>query len=122
MAERWRKPVIPLELEQHSSQGIWLPDGRVHGDVVMTLESSDVDRVRAGFVCMKCLEPFEQAWPLRCPVCGAPVREKQADYFAREYGGIERLGPTTSLEEERGRIEEYRRKEEEQRSEHIRRR
>jgi len=113
MAERWRRPVVPLEIEEHPSQGLWLPDGRVQNDVTMVLRADDVDRMRAGFVCAKCFEPFEQAWPVHCPTCGAPIRTEQAAYFAREYGGDQRLGPSTSLEEEVGRMEEYRRKEEE---------
>lgn len=100
MAERWRKPVVPLDISEQADQGIWLPDGRVQGGVTLTLNPEDVDRMRAGFVCAKCLEPFEEAWPERCHSCGAPIRSEQAAYFAREYGGSERLGPSRTLEEE----------------------
>jgi hypothetical protein len=41
--------------------------------------------MRLGYVCMKCLEPFEIAWPERCHVCGAPIRTKQAEFFALEH-------------------------------------
>jgi len=46
-----------------------------------------VERMRLGYMCCKCLEPFETPWPERCPVCGAPIRSEQAEYFAREFAG-----------------------------------
>lgn len=112
MAERWRKPVVPLAIEP-ADQGVWLPDGRKLASVQLTLSPLDIDRMRTGFVCAKCLEPFPEAWPERCHVCGAPIRTKQAEYFAREFAGEVDLGPKTSLEEEIAGLEERRRKEEE---------
>jgi hypothetical protein len=100
LAERWRKPAEVLSIEPASDQGLWLPDGRVQGEVELTLSRETVERMRAGYMCAKCLEPFEQAWPERCHVCGAPIRTDQAQYFAREYAGMEQLGPRTSLDEE----------------------
>jgi hypothetical protein len=70
------------------------------------LKPDDVERARLGYLCLKCLEPFEQAWPERCPVCGAPIRREQAAYFAREFGGVLQLGPSTTLEEELARLKE----------------
>lgn len=114
MAERWLKPVVPLAIEHHPTQVLLLPDGRQWGDVVLILEEEDKERMRLGRVCAKCLEPFEQAWPERCPVCGAPIRTKQAEYFAQE--AVEKpvyLGPSTTLADEREGLDERRRKEEE---------
>jgi hypothetical protein len=110
--ERWRKPVVPIAIEP-AEQGIWLPDGRVHGEVQLTLSQDDVNRMRAGWVCAKCLEPFESAWPIRCPVCGAPVRNEQSAYFAREFGGEVGLGPSFTIADELEALDEHRRKEEE---------
>ena len=106
MAERWRKPVVPIEIDPGHSEVIYLPDGRTHGAAKLVLHVDDVDRMRAGFVCMKCLEPFERSWPERCHVCGFYVRREQAAYFAREYGGIERVYRGFDLEEERERVHE----------------
>ena len=113
MAERWRQPVVPLEINPAQDQGLWLPDGRVHGEVQLTLSQEDVERMRAGYVCAKCLEPFERPWPIRCSVCGVAVRRDQAAYFAREFGGVNELGPSTSIADELEALDEYRRKEEE---------
>ena len=106
MAERWAKPVVPLVIEQHESEGVLMPDGRVFRQPVFVLKPEDVDRLRAGYVCIKCFQTFEQAWPELCPVCGCHVRRDQAAYFAREYGGDQRLGPSTSLADERERLRE----------------
>jgi rubrerythrin len=98
LPERWRKPAEILDVRQAEDQGIWLPDGRVQGAVELTLGEETVDRLRAGYLCAKCFEPFEQAWPERCPVCGAPIRTEQAEYFAKEFAGEVDLGGSISTE------------------------
>ena len=50
--------------------------------------------------CIQCLEPFEEAWPERCPACKFAVRDKQAQRFGQEYVGNIRVGPSTSIEDE----------------------
>ena len=92
MPERWRKPAEVIDIQELPDQGFWLPDGRVQGAVQLTLSEDTIERMRLGYMCVKCMEPFEQAWPERCPVCGAPVRDKQAEYFAREFAGEEEIG------------------------------
>ena len=113
LVERWRKPVIPLEVNQHESEGVWLPDGRRMRSPVLTLRPEDVDRIRSGFVCAKCLEPFERPWPECCHVCGVAVRRDQAAFFAREYDPARVDLTATDWESEREGLEERRRKEEE---------
>ena len=110
MAERWRRPVVPLDISDQPDQGIWLPDGRTLGGVTFALAPTDIDRMRAGYVCAKCFEPFERAWPERCSFCGVAVRTEQAAYFAREYGGEERLYAGVDMDEELGMLEERARK------------
>ena len=112
MAERWRRPVVPLAVDQ-VHQALWLPDGRVQGEAQLTLRPEDIERIRAGYVCVKCLEPHETAWPVRCQVCGAPMRCEQAAYFAREFGGEVEMETRPSWDEELGGLEERRRKEDE---------
>ena len=98
MSERWRQPAIPLGIET-TDQMVTLSDGRTLALSAPALRPEDIERARAGYLCLKCLEPFEHAWPERCHVCGAPIRREQAAYLAREYGEI-RLGPSTSIEDE----------------------
>lgn len=121
MAERWRKPVVPLDVDNSPDQGIWLPDGRVQGEALLTLKPEDIERMRAGYICAKCLEVFEHAWPERCHVCGAPIRTEQASYFAREFAPkLVQLGPKTSMADELAGLDERRRKEEERQAKEAR--
>lgn len=103
--DRWRQPIVPLLIEP-VDQVLLLPDGRRHAEVQLALSEYDIERMRSGYACAKCLAVFERPWPERCPDCGAPIRAKQADYFAREYGGVERFGPSTTLDDERQRLKE----------------
>lgn len=107
MRERWRRPPEVLDIGTHPLELVQLPDGRVMRQVELVLAAETIERMRLGQLCGKCLEPFEHAWPERCPVCGAPVREKQAEFFAREYGGLVPIGPSVSLETERLRLREF---------------
>jgi DNA-directed RNA polymerase subunit RPC12/RpoP len=108
LAERWRKPVKVLQVE-HSSEAFITSDGRIQRGVNIVLDGESVERMRLGYVCAKCLEPFEVPWPLRCNVCGAPVASKQREFFEREFSpSVVELGPRTTMAEELERLREYR--------------
>lgn len=97
--ERWRKPAEVIDIE-NVHQGIWLPNGRIQGAVQLTLGAETIERLRLGYMCAKCFEPFETAWPENCNVCGAPIRSEQADYFAKEFGGEVEIGGGIEAEAE----------------------
>lgn len=99
MGERWSAPVIPLTIEPSSTDGIHL-DGVARADVEIVLKDSDVDRLRLGYVCMKCLEPHPEAFPTACRVCGYRMRKFQAEDFAKDFAGVRWLGPTTTVDDE----------------------
>lgn len=105
MLERWRQPAGVIAIEEQEHEGIWLPDGRVQGNVRLVVDGETIERMRLGYMCVKCLEPFEVAWPERCPICGAPIRDKQAEFFAEEFGGKEPI-KGFSLADERERMHE----------------
>jgi hypothetical protein len=102
---RWARPVVPLAIEP-VDQVLVLGDGRRQAEVQLVLSEEDVERMRQGYVCAKCLQVFERPWPERCFACGAPIRTKQAEYFAREYGGEVVLGSRISLADELARLKE----------------
>ena len=114
MSERWRKPATVVAVEDHPTLGVWLPDGRVQGQVRIAVDESTAERIRTGRMCAKCLEPLEVAWPEQCPVCGAPIRERQLEYLAQEFG-YEKPVRRPSLEDEIAAIPEHIAKEEEAR-------
>jgi hypothetical protein len=97
--ERWRKPLTVIAIEPHESEGIWLPDGRVQRQQRVTYDRESTERIRQGWACAKCQEVFPEAWPEQCPACGAPIRARQAEYFAREFE-LELVPARSSLEQE----------------------
>lgn len=110
-ADRWRHWEPPIEITA-VEQGIWLPGGRTLGEFEITWPPEVVERFRAGYKCVNCMEPQEAAWPEHCSLCGYPMRSEQAAFFAREYGG-ERQINGKDWEAEIGSLDERRRKEEE---------
>jgi hypothetical protein len=97
--ERWRRPLVVLHAENHDTEQIWTPDGRHQRQVKVFYDRESTERIRAGMACAKCQEVWEIAWPERCPVCGAPIRDRQAEFFAKEFE-MAHLGSRVSLVEE----------------------
>ena len=81
--------------------------GSVRNNVLLTLHPEDVERVRLGFVCIKCLEPQREAFPEKCSLCNFPIRAEQSDYFRRFYEGETRVGPSTNMNEELDRLDDW---------------
>jgi hypothetical protein len=96
--ERWRKPLTVIDIQPHDTELLVLPDGRVQRNNVITYDRESTERIRLGWACGKCLEVFPEAWPELCPACGAPIRERQAEYFQKEFALLKDDRP--SLEEE----------------------
>jgi hypothetical protein len=98
LADRWRKPLKVLDVEP--GEEVVLAGERFVRSTRITFDRESTERIRHGYACAKCLAVFERPWPERCRDCGAPIRERQAEYFMREYGGVVHLGPRTSLADE----------------------
>ena len=102
-AERWRKAVKPVAVED--SNRSFTHDGNVlRGGVNATFDEETIERFRLGRACLKCWEPLEEAFPVACPLCGYSVREFQAAHFQEEFEGEKWVGPTTSLADEHERL------------------
>lgn len=84
MAERWRRPLTVLGVED-SNEAFVERDGTIRRGIKVIFDRESTERIRSGYACAKCLEVWERAWPERCPTCGAPIRERQLEYFAREF-------------------------------------
>lgn len=92
----------PLKVLHHepSDQG-YMVNGRLVRAERIVYDRESTERIRQGYACAKCMEPFETAWPRSCPFCGAPVAARQSEYLARELDiQIMQIGPRTSLAEE----------------------
>ena len=107
--ERWRKPPVVLHIEDDVSGGTVHFDGddRLMRDVRVTVDAETVQRYREGRLCFNCIwEPFAEAFPEVCPVCGYEVRKLQAIEVALKYDGIEDMRATPSIDAEENRMQE----------------
>jgi hypothetical protein len=67
---------------------------------VFGLTEEQVERIRVGYICIKCLEAHDSPFPDQCAVCRFPMRAHQAEEFTKDFRGNIRFGPSTSLDEE----------------------
>lgn len=119
MARRKRKvaatptgrPVIPTASDLDPESYMVMPDGRAMQRTVLGLTEEQVSRIRQGYICIKCYEELDTAFPDECPVCHFPMRERQSEEFAKDFRGDIRFGPSTTLDEERGIMNELRERE-----------
>jgi hypothetical protein len=100
MFERWRRPIRVLD-HQPTDESFVTRDGRTVRGEQFVLHPDDVERMRLGYVCAKCWEPFPIPWPIRCHVCGAPVARDQRQFFENEYAGVIPLAKPFNWDEER---------------------
>lgn len=93
---------------------VQMSDGREFLDVNIALPDTDVERIRQGYVCIRCLEPQETPFPEVCgftapdgvtKLCNFPIREKQLAEFAVMYKGTVDVG--SGLAEEIDRMTEH---------------
>jgi hypothetical protein len=82
------RPTAPFaEVEPNPKKLLHLPDGRVMVDNTYTLSVEQADRMWAGYMCASCLEPFTEAYPEACPLCGFAVRAEQRKQLERDFKG-----------------------------------
>lgn len=119
MAKRRRKnvatmsgrPVVASAVDIDPDAVTVFPDGRAYVRSVFALTEEQVGRIRAGYTCIKCLEDYTSAFPDECSVCKFPMREKQLEEFGKDFRGDIAFGPSTTLDEERGIMNEMRERE-----------
>ncbi len=111
MARDPMTPVIPLGIEPNPDAVIINSRGEVRQDYRIILSDEDVGRMRAGYVCAKCMEPQKKPFPDQCAICKFPMSDRQAEFLAKAYQGSVRVGPTSSLEDELAALEEMQKRE-----------
>lgn len=98
--ERWATPVN-MTVDRIEERGHVLQIGEFRFEIPLyILTREDTERVRLGYVCIRCLEPHEQPYPERCLNCGFPIRDVQDVVFEKFYIGEVDIGPQTTVEEE----------------------
>ena len=86
MTDRWRQPVKLVGVE--SSTDTMRIGDRVYRDYEYLMRREDWERICAGYVCIQCLEPHEQAWPERCPLCGTTAEQQRERLPVEFYGTV----------------------------------
>jgi hypothetical protein len=108
LADMSGRAVIPQGSDIDPESVTIMPDGRAFSRTVFGLTDEQVEKIRQGYICVKCLEEYTSPFPDECSVCRFPMRERQGEEFAKDYRGEVRFGPSTTLDEERGIMNEMR--------------
>jgi ribosomal protein L37E len=66
-----------------------LPDGRQFIENTVTISVEQADRMWAGYMCARCLEPTTEAYPEVCPLCGFPMKELQRKQLEQDFLGVD---------------------------------
>jgi hypothetical protein len=94
------RAVIPDAVDLDPDAFVTMPDGRRMQRHTFGLRADDMERIRSGYVCLKCLEDYDTAFPDECMVCHFPMRERQLEEFTKDFRGDVAYGPTTTVDEE----------------------
>ena len=90
----------PRFLVEDDPSGIWrVHDGRVQRGARIILLPETLAAMKAGLICLRCMEPQDEPFPFRCtspPEMGCEYRisDRQLRDIAIEYEGESELGPT----------------------------
>ena len=84
----------PEPIVEELEDEVWYINGRYMHGISWGLPADEVERIRQGYKCIACMEPFETAFPERCNFCGYAVAADQVRRFGVEYAGEKRYGPT----------------------------
>jgi hypothetical protein len=82
-----RKEQPFAEVEPNPKKLLALPDGRTFVDNTVTISLEDAEMMWQGYKCARCLEPFDEAYPVNCLVCGFMVRADQRRLLERDFLG-----------------------------------
>jgi len=96
---RWRKPVKPMAVADEPG---WASaeTGRATQDYKVRFHPDDVERIRLGYVCIRCWEPHEKPFPDTCGLCGFPMKLDQPKEFENKFKGEERNPRAVLIEKE----------------------
>ena len=105
--ERWRRAPEILEVRDDPSR-LDGDTGTLRQGYEVALSSESIERLRTGYLCLRCLEPQSEPFPAKCGAwwCTYAMRTEQAADFARKFKGQKIVGPSTSMEEELDRLDD----------------
>lgn len=103
--QRWKKPVKPLAVKD-TYEWATADLGRPTLDFTARFHPDDIDRIRLGYVCIRCWEPHESPMPEACSLCGYPMRAEQSVQFEKSFRGVERDPRAELIEKELDRVDD----------------
>jgi hypothetical protein len=91
----------PRFVASDDTHSVWFdePTGRLQRNAVLNMESETFKAIKAGHICLRCLEPQPEAFPDQCDLCGYPMRERQTLDIAMEFRGEGHVGPGAPIAE-----------------------
>lgn len=104
--ERWRKPVEIVSIESDTGAVRFGQDERLQRDYEVIVTEESYERMRTGYMCCQCYEPFERPFPAKCNVCNFQVASLQSKTLADAYLGETFLGSTETINDELERLAE----------------
>lgn len=85
----------PRFVASDDTHSVWHdePTGRLQRNAVLKLDKATFQAMQAGHICLRCLEPQPEAFPVMCDLCGYSMRERQVMDIAMEFRGDAHVGP-----------------------------
>lgn len=105
-AERWRRPIKVFDVYDDPSHFYYDPvrDGVMRG-VSYTTDLEGWNRIRAGYVCVLCMQPHEVPYPEECSICRFPMKRAQDKVAKEKFGGYRWIGSRIDMNEELERLD-----------------
>jgi hypothetical protein len=98
--EETQRPSRVRFVAEPNSAVVHFPDGRSFQDVDVIVNEEYRRQMQAGYRCLRCHEPQDEAFPKRCDVCFYPMRERQIMDCALEFDTDGRhVGPAKPISE-----------------------
>jgi hypothetical protein len=95
----------PAFVAEDDLGSVWTDEtGRLQRNVNMTFNREVIRAIQSGVICLRCLEPQDEAFPPVCQSpaelgCQYPIRERQIMDFAMEFEGDKHIGPSKPVSE-----------------------
>lgn len=100
-ADRWREPVEIVSIESDASRTVRFGnDERQQRDYEVIVTEDSFERMRQGYMCAQCYEPFAQPFPEQCNVCRFEVANKQLHQLEETYIGETWVGSKQTIHDE----------------------
>ena len=104
--ERWAEPIKVFSVYDDPRHVYHDPvRGGLMRGFSYTTDLEGWNRIKAGYVCILCMQPHEESYPEACSLCSFPMRRAQDKVAQEKFGGYRWMGPRTSYADELERLD-----------------